>query len=120
LTWSNPCVGIESAARLRAPVTVAYNEAIWIAVLGLLVNLASAWLLGSDHGHDHGHGHAHHGHSHDDNNLRSAYVHVLADERSRHRDVGPEALDELTSQIIKDLTTALEQMAELAAPQPAT
>lgn len=40
-------------------------------------------------------------------------------ERSRHRDVGPEALDELTGQIIKDLTTALEQMAELAAPQPA-
>ncbi|MDJ0278535.1 class I SAM-dependent DNA methyltransferase [Sphingomonas sp. 2R-10] len=40
-------------------------------------------------------------------------------ERSRHRDVGPEALDELTGQIIKDLTTALEQMTELAAPQPA-
>jgi cation diffusion facilitator family transporter len=49
-----------------------------IAVLGLVVNLASAWLLrGDDHGHHHAGGHA--GHHHHDHNLRSAYLHVLAD-----------------------------------------
>jgi cation diffusion facilitator family transporter len=59
-----------------------------VAVLGLVVNLVCARLLGSahhhGHGHDHGHGHAHHhadhGHAHGhDLNLRSAYLHVLAD-----------------------------------------
>src|SRR3546814_2855258 len=48
--------------------------------LGLLVNLVSAWLLGGDHHHDHHHTHDHgHHHAHADNNLRSAYFHVLAD-----------------------------------------
>ncbi len=47
-------------------------------MLGLAVNLASAWLLGDSHGHDH-HGHDHGHHHHHDNNLRAAYVHVLAD-----------------------------------------
>lgn len=49
--------------------------------LGLAVNLASAWLLGGHHhGHSHDHGHLHdHQHAHADNNLRSAYAHVLAD-----------------------------------------
>lgn len=72
-------IAYESAYRLVYPVPIAFREAIPIAVLGLAVNLASAWLLGS-HGHDH-HGHAHdHGHHHHhDNNLRAAYVHVLAD-----------------------------------------
>ena len=81
-------IAVESFQRLLAPADIAYGEAIWIAVLGLVVNLVSAWLLG--HGHDHSHGlHAHdhhhgerehlgHGHS-QDNNLRSAYFHVLAD-----------------------------------------
>ncbi|MXO53296.1 CDF family Co(II)/Ni(II) efflux transporter DmeF [Erythrobacter pelagi] len=81
-------IAVESFQRLIAPVGVAYAEAIWIAVLGLAVNLASAWLLGADHhhdhehahGHGHGHGHTHgHEHAHSDNNLRSAYLHVLAD-----------------------------------------
>lgn len=78
-------IAVESGQRLYSPLSIAYNEAIWIAVLGLLVNLASAWLLGADHhhGHDHGHGHHHHDHAHDhahaDNNMRSAYFHVLAD-----------------------------------------
>ena len=51
-------------------------------MLGLAVNLASAWLLGADHHRDHDHSHHHHhdhGHAHADNNLRSAYLHVLAD-----------------------------------------
>lgn len=62
----------ESLTRLMHPAPIAYAEAIGIACLGLLVNLASAWLLaGAEghahaHGHDHGHGHSHaHGHSHD-------------------------------------------------------
>lgn len=84
-------IAVESAQRLLSPQSVAFGEATVIAVVGLLVNLASAWLLGADHhhghghGHDHGHHHGHHDHSHGhdhhhhDNNLRSAYVHVLAD-----------------------------------------
>ncbi|KQM63126.1 MULTISPECIES: CDF family Co(II)/Ni(II) efflux transporter DmeF [unclassified Sphingomonas] len=81
-------IGVESVLRLFQPIRVAFGEATWIAVLGLLVNIASAFLLSGGHGHDHGHhhghhhGHDHHGHDHGhggDNNMRSAYVHVLAD-----------------------------------------
>lgn len=81
----------ESVARLFNPVDIAFNQAIAVAVLGLLVNGASMLILDvHDHGHSHSHGHSHddHGHSHahgesghqhDDHNLRSAYLHVLAD-----------------------------------------
>lgn len=79
-------IAVESAQRLLNPQSVAYGQATVIAVVGLLVNLASAWLLGADHHHEHGHDHGHHHdhargkeHHHQDNNLRSAYVHVLAD-----------------------------------------
>jgi cation diffusion facilitator family transporter len=74
-------IAYESALRLMHPVPIAYGEAIPVAVLGLGVNLVSAWLLRDSHGHDHHHGHDHsHGdHHHHDNNLRAAYVHVLAD-----------------------------------------
>ena len=68
----------ESAQRLLHPVPIAYGEAIAVATLGLCVNLASAWLLRGDH-HHHGHTHSHDDHHHHDNNLRAAYVHVLAD-----------------------------------------
>jgi cation diffusion facilitator family transporter len=73
-------VAYESVIRLIHPVPIAYREAISVAVLGLAVNLLSAWLLRDthDHHHDHGHSHEHH-HDHHDNNLRAAYVHVLAD-----------------------------------------
>jgi cation diffusion facilitator family transporter len=70
-------VAYESAVRLVHPVPIAYGEAILVAALGLGVNLVSAWLLRGDH--DHGHGHSHGQHHHRDNNLRAAYVHVLAD-----------------------------------------
>ena len=89
-------IGVESVKRLLEPTTVAFGEATIVAVVGLAVNLVSALLLGAGHhhhGHDH-HGHDHH-HDHDhhhehhhghhgvhnsgDNNLRSAYMHVLAD-----------------------------------------
>lgn len=68
----------ESAQRLFAPTPIRYDEAIFVAVVGLLVNLACAWLLRDDHHHDHGHEHGH-DHHHHDMNLRAAYLHVLAD-----------------------------------------
>lgn len=72
-------IAAESLMRLLQPTTVAFSEATLIAVVGLAVNIASAVLLGGSHSHhDHDHGHEHH-HHHHDNNLRSAYVHVLAD-----------------------------------------
>jgi cation diffusion facilitator family transporter len=71
-------IAYESAVRLVNPVPIAYGEAIAVALLGLGVNLVSAWLLREQHDHHHGHGHSH-GHDHRDNNLRAAYIHVLAD-----------------------------------------
>jgi cation diffusion facilitator family transporter len=70
-------IAYESAVRLVYPVPIIYGEAIAVAVLGLCVNLVSAWLLRESH--DHHHGHSHDEHHHHDNNLRAAYVHVLAD-----------------------------------------
>lgn len=71
-------IGVESVMRLLQPANVQFGTATLIAVVGLAVNVVSALLLGHghSHGHDHGHDHDHHGH---DNNMRSAYVHVLAD-----------------------------------------
>ncbi|MDD2827993.1 MAG: CDF family Co(II)/Ni(II) efflux transporter DmeF [Sulfuricurvum sp.] len=66
----------QSMQRLIEPIVIHYNEAIIVAAIGLGVNLITAWLLGDDHHHDHGHHHDHHDH---DLNLRSAYLHVLAD-----------------------------------------
>ncbi|MBO0495405.1 CDF family Co(II)/Ni(II) efflux transporter DmeF [Pseudomonas sp. Marseille-Q1929] len=68
-------IGVESVMRLLDPAEVQFGTATLIAVVGLVVNIVSALLLG--HGHSHDHDHDHH-HSHD-NNLRSAYVHVIAD-----------------------------------------
>lgn len=89
-------IGWESVLRLFAPVSISFPQAIAVAVIGLVVNLVSAWILhdnhqhaghghGNDHHHDHDHhDHAAHGHQHGhvkgrDNNLRAAYLHVLAD-----------------------------------------
>jgi cation diffusion facilitator family transporter len=100
-------IGYEAISRLIEPVPISFNEAIPIAVLGLAVNVASAWLLsGGHHGHSHGHSRDHdhdHNHDHDhhhgeephrielddhaarhathhrDNNMRAAVVHVMAD-----------------------------------------
>ncbi|MBN9554780.1 MAG: CDF family Co(II)/Ni(II) efflux transporter DmeF, partial [Alphaproteobacteria bacterium] len=71
-------VVVESVSRLVNPQAIAYGDALLIAVIGLVVNLASAVILKDDHAHDHrGHDHGHaHGH---DNNMRAAYLHVLAD-----------------------------------------
>ena len=51
-------IGYEAVSRFLSPVPIHFGEAIPIAVVGLLVNLASVWLLsGGDHGHSHGHSH---------------------------------------------------------------
>jgi cation diffusion facilitator family transporter len=73
-----------SVERLFSPEPIHYQQAMLIAVLGLAVNLVSARILGAAHHHDHGHGHDHHGHEqehgqHHDLNLKSAYIHVIAD-----------------------------------------
>jgi cation diffusion facilitator family transporter len=68
----------QSIERLIAPSPIFYNQAIGIAILGLVINLLSAWLLKDGHHHGHEHGHDH-GHNHHDLNLRSAYLHVIAD-----------------------------------------
>jgi cation diffusion facilitator family transporter len=71
----------ESADRLRQPVSVAYDEAILVAVIGLIVNLVSVWLLRDDtHAHQHDHDGEHHDDDeHQDHNLQGAFMHVLAD-----------------------------------------
>ncbi len=79
-------IGVESVGRLFDPRPVAFGEATLVAVIGLAVNIASVFLLSGGHDHHHGrhhhhhhdHGHQHHARHHD-NNLRSAFVHVLAD-----------------------------------------
>jgi cation diffusion facilitator family transporter len=89
---------VESVARLVSPEPIRFQEAIAVAVLGLVVNIVCALILGrAHHHHDHAHGHAHghhhrhhhhhgdahhahdHHNHHDDLNLKSAYVHVLTD-----------------------------------------
>jgi cation diffusion facilitator family transporter len=52
-------IGYEAISRFLAPVPIHFTEAIPIAIVGLLVNVASAWLLSGDEHHDHGHGHGH-------------------------------------------------------------
>jgi cation diffusion facilitator family transporter len=64
-------IAYEAIARFLNPVPIQFNEAIPIAVLGLLVNVASAWLLSGGHHHGHSHGHAH-DHDHDDEPRRIA------------------------------------------------
>ena len=71
-----------SIDRLVHPVTIAFDYAIAVAVAGLVVNGVCAVILsgGQDaHGHAGAGEHAHDEHAHDDHNLRSAYLHVLAD-----------------------------------------
>ncbi|MGL6121907.1 MAG: CDF family Co(II)/Ni(II) efflux transporter DmeF [Shewanella sp.] len=79
---------IESGMRLIHPEQIHFNEAIFVAVIGLSVNVLSAFLLKDHHSHEHDHSHEHlHQHEHKskaahvghDHNLRAAYFHVLAD-----------------------------------------
>lgn len=88
-------IAFESFGRFIDPRPIDFSEAILIAVIGLAVNVASAFMLHDGHGHDHGHDHSHshaahdhhhdhahdhqHHHHHEDHNLKAAYMHVLAD-----------------------------------------
>jgi cation diffusion facilitator family transporter len=67
---------VESIGRLASPVPIRFEQAIAVAVIGLVVNLVSALLLHEDEDDEHDHEHAH---QHHDHNLRGAYLHVLAD-----------------------------------------
>ncbi len=80
----------ESVHRLVSPVSIAFNQAIGVAIIGLIINGISVFVLGHEdhhhhhdhgHSHDHGHDHEHHHdhHHHHDHNLKAAYLHVLAD-----------------------------------------
>lgn len=75
-----------SLERILEPLRIHYNQALFVAILGLLVNLVCAFILNSGgHAHEHEHPHqdenehAHHEHQHEDLNLKSAYLHVVAD-----------------------------------------
>ncbi len=83
-------IAYESAVRLLAPVPISFDEALLVAVLGLAVNLLSAWLLWDGSGHEHAGTHHHGGDHHDqhhhphsghgqDSNIRAAFLHVSAD-----------------------------------------
>ncbi|MDX1370191.1 CDF family Co(II)/Ni(II) efflux transporter DmeF [Pseudomonas sp.] len=82
-------LALESLWRLWQPQVIAFEVALWVAVVGLLVNLLSAWLLRDQHEHAHGHAHGDHDHDHDhdhdtsakgrDLNRHAAFIHVLAD-----------------------------------------
>jgi cation diffusion facilitator family transporter len=75
-----------SVERILQPLSIHYNQALFVAILGLLVNLACAFILNSGgHAHEHEHHHrggdehAPHEHHHEDLNLKAAYLHVVAD-----------------------------------------
>jgi cation diffusion facilitator family transporter len=70
-------MALESGMRLFEPSPIQFDQAIAVAVVGLIVNLISAWLLQDDRHYHHDHHHEHH--HHHDHNLQAAYVHVLAD-----------------------------------------
>ncbi|MHB8790291.1 MAG: CDF family Co(II)/Ni(II) efflux transporter DmeF [Desulfobulbaceae bacterium] len=72
-------MALESLQRIIAPQPIHFNEAIAVAVLGLAVNIASAFLLRGHHDHGHDHDAEHHHQEHQDHNLKAAYLHVLAD-----------------------------------------
>ncbi len=57
---------VEAVERFFNPIDIVYKEAILVAIIGLVVNIASAFLL-------------HHNHKHTDHNIRAAYLHVIAD-----------------------------------------
>jgi cation diffusion facilitator family transporter len=67
-------MAVESVQRLIEPQEIHFNEAILVAITGLIVNIASMFVLRDDHHHDESHGHHHH-----DQNMKAAYFHVLAD-----------------------------------------
>lgn len=76
-------MAVQSIERFFNPIEIAFNSAILVAVMGLVVNGACVWILKDEdhahHTHENAHEHHHANHSHSDYNLRSAYLHVLTD-----------------------------------------
>ncbi|MBC6677271.1 MAG: CDF family Co(II)/Ni(II) efflux transporter DmeF [Acinetobacter sp.] len=73
-------MGVQSIERLFNPVNIHYNEAISIAIVGLIVNFLCAWLLRENgHHHYHDHHHSHDNHEDHDLNQKAAFFHVVAD-----------------------------------------
>lgn len=68
----------ESIERVFNPAQIGFNEAIIVAIIGLIVNAVSILIMGDKHNHHHHHGKEHHEH-HEDYNFKSAYMHILAD-----------------------------------------
>ncbi|MDR9405234.1 MAG: CDF family Co(II)/Ni(II) efflux transporter DmeF [Halothece sp. Uz-M2-17] len=66
-------MALESGMRLFQSREIQFDQAIGVAIIGLVVNIISAWLLQDHHDHDH------EPHHHHDHNLQAAYIHVLAD-----------------------------------------
>ena len=71
-------MGVQSIERLFNPVNIHYNEAISIAIVGLIVNFICAWLLRENGHHHHDYHHSHDDHDHD-LNQKAAFLHVVAD-----------------------------------------
>src|SRR5882724_60499 len=70
---------VGSVERIFSPQPISYREAIIVAIVGLVVNVVCATILGKAHDHHGAHAHGEHSHQHHDLNLKSAYVHVIAD-----------------------------------------
>lgn len=74
----------ESVHHMLDPESVQFGTAMWVAIVGLVINLVCAWILSKDdladhHGHEHSHVHGHDEAQAQDHNLRGAYLHVIAD-----------------------------------------
>ncbi len=75
---------VESVERMVNPLPIGYDQAIATAVLGLAVNLVSAWMLKDDH-HHHGHSHGHaHDHDHHAHHAADAHAHSSDHRHSDH------------------------------------
>lgn len=120
-------IAVEAILRLIYPQTVRYDEAIVVAIFGLVVNVGSAMLLmkdgghvhGPGHGHSHGHAHDHHDHAHahshdhapavagQDNNLRAAYLHLVADAVTSAMAIAALVVARITGWVWLDAVTGL-------------
>lgn len=66
----------ESYERFFNPLSIGFSEAILVAIIGLVVNIACVLLMDDSH-HHHSHEHSH---NHEENlNYKAAYLHILAD-----------------------------------------
>lgn len=113
-------IGWESLVRLYDPQAINFAQAIFVAVVGLAVNLASAWLLRDDHGHGHGHGHGHdhshahaHGHSHDHHD--HGHPHDHDHDHHAHDDTRPAGDNNLRAAYFHVLADALTSVLAITA-----